>query len=135
MRIPTPAAAVAAAILAVSVAGCTSGTPGDAAGAKVIRNLLAKKGVNAQVVSFRKTQGKEVHNGGGDAFEFQYEAEFAFPEGYDAKCVDEKERGACAYLGIAADQAFKKGEVFKTEGTLTFVRKDKSWLAEDNNAY
>lgn len=124
-----------AGLAAAMLAGCTGGTPGDAAGAKVLRNLLAKAQVNAQLVSFKKTQGREVHNGGGDAFEYWYEAEVSFPDGYDAKCAEEKVRGQCAYLGLGSDQSFKKGEVLKTEGTLNFVKNDKGWLAEDENTY
>jgi hypothetical protein len=58
-----------------------------------------------------------------------------FPEAYEAVCADEKERGRCAYLGLAQDQSFKKGEVLKSEGTLHFVRSDKGWIGEDQSAY
>lgn len=120
---------------ALALAACGDHQPGDATGAKVLRNLLEKNGVAAKLVSFKKVQGREVKNSGGEAYELMYEAEVQFPEGFDAKCADERERGVCAFLGLDADQNFKKSEILRSEGTLHFVRKEKSWLAEDKNAY
>lgn len=120
----------------LALASCNAGgPPGDATGAKVLRNLLDQNGVGAKIVSFKKTLGREVKNGGGEAFEFMYEAEVQFPEGYEAKCADEKLRGKCAFLGLDADQTFKKDEVLRSDGTLHFFKNDKGWLAEDKNAY
>jgi len=127
---------VLAATATIALASCNGpSTPGDAVGAKVMRTLLDQSGAGAKLVSFKKTQGREVKNGGGEAYEFMYEAEIQFPQGYEAKCVDEKERGQCAYLGLDADQTFKKNEVLKTEGTLHFVKNAKGWLAEDKQEY
>jgi len=120
---------------ALALAGCGDHQPGDATGAKVLRNLLEKNGVAAKLVSFKKVQGREVKNGGGEAYELMYEAEVQFPDGFDAKCADERERGVCAFLGLAADQNFKNSEILRSEGTLHFVKKEKNWLAEDKNAY
>jgi ADP-ribose pyrophosphatase YjhB (NUDIX family) len=122
--------------MALALAGCGEGTPpGDAAGAKVLRNLLEKTGVGAKLVSFKKTQGREVKTPNVNAYEFWYEAELQFPQDLDAKCSDEKERGKCAYLGLSADQSFKKGEILRSEGTLNFVKSEKGWVGEDNNTY
>ena len=125
-----------ATIATIALASCGGDRqPGDAAGAKVLRNLLDKNAVAAKLVSFKKTNGREVTNAGGDAYEFWYEAELQFPEGYEAKCADEKERGTCAFLGLAANQTFSKNEVLKSEGTLHFVKTGNGWLAEDKNSY
>jgi hypothetical protein len=127
---------IAIGLMAVlALGGCGDGTPGDAAGAKVLRNLLEKTHVGAKLVSFKKTQGREVKTPDVNAYEFWYEAELQFPEDLDAKCGDEKERGKCAYLGLSTDQSFKKGEVWKSEGTLNFVKTEKGWIGEDHNAY
>ncbi len=125
-----------AALAALAVASCSGARePGDATGAKVLRNLLDKNAVGAKLVSFKKTNGRQVSNAGGDAYEFWYEAELQFPDGFEAKCADEKERGTCAFLGLGADQTFAKNEVLKSEGTLHFVKKGDGWLAEDKNSY
>jgi hypothetical protein len=100
-----------AALAAVALASCGGNkTPGDAAGAKVMRNLLDKSGVNAKLVSFKTVQGREVKNAGGEAYELMFEAEVQFPQP-------------------------KANEVHKSEGTLHFVKTEKGWLAEDNAAY
>lgn len=127
-----------AALAAAFLAGCGAsgdGTPNDAAGAKVLRNLLSKYGVGAKVVSFKKTQGREQKSKEINAYELWYEAEVAFPDGYQAACSDEKARGRCTFLALTQDQAFEKGEVLKSEGTLHFVKSDKGWVGEDQNAY
>lgn len=125
-----------AAVAALALAGC-GGThePNDAIGAKVLRNLLSKQGVGAKLISFKKTEGRDIKTPSTEAYELWYEAEVQFPEDYEASCANEKERGRCAYLGIAQDQSFKKGEVHKSEGTLHFVRSEKGWVGEDQNAY
>jgi hypothetical protein len=110
--------------------------PGEAAGAKVLRNLFARAKAPAQIVSFKKTQGRAAHTPGGEVYEYWYESEILFPEGYDAKCAYEKERGVCALLGIASDQSFRKNEILKSEGSLHFAKDGKgSWTGEDNDSY
>jgi hypothetical protein len=127
---------ILAAAVALALAGCSGGAePSDAVGAKVLRNLLAKQGVNAKLISFKKTQGREVKTPTAAAYEFWYEAEVQFPEAFEASCGRETERGRCAYLGLIQDQSFQKGEVIKSEGTLHFVHSDKGWVGEDQNAY
>jgi hypothetical protein len=120
---------------ALALAGCGDHQPGDATGAKVLRNILEKNGVDAKIVSFKKTNSREVKRDNINAFELQYEAEVLFPEGFEAKCRDEKDRGKCAFLGIDEDRTFAKSEVHTSEGTLHFVKTEKGWMAEDNNAY
>jgi len=90
--------------------GACGGTrePGDAAGARVLRNLFQRSGVPANIVSFKKTQGREAHIGAQDVYEYWYESEIQFPDGYEAKCVEEKERGPCALLGIARIRRSRK---------------------------
>ncbi len=118
------------------MAACDSNRePGDAAGAKVLRNLFERSKVPAQIVSFKKTQGRAAHVGAEDVYEYWYESEVQFPEGYDAKCANEKERGSCALLGIATDQTFPKNEILKSEGSLHFTKTNKGWLGEDKNSY
>jgi hypothetical protein len=125
-----------AAIATLLLAACGgSHLPGDATSAKVLRNILQKNGVDAKIVSFKKVQGREVKRENIDAYEVMYEAEIQFPEGFEAKCRDERERGKCAFLGIDEDRTFAKSEVHTSEGTLHFVKTDKGWMAEDNNAY
>jgi hypothetical protein len=124
------------AVAAIGLAGCNGHRePNDAVGAKVLRNLLSKQGVGAKLISFKKVDGREIKTPSTEAYELWYEAEVQFPEDYEAACADEKERGRCAYLGLVQDQSFKKGEVLKSEGTLHFVRSDKGWVGEDQNAY
>ncbi|MCC3247253.1 hypothetical protein LG047_18345 [Methylocystis sp. WRRC1] len=120
---------------ALALAGCGDHMPGDATGAKVLRNILEKNGVDAKIVSFKKVNAREVKRDNVDALELMYEAEVQFPEGFEAKCRDERERGKCAFLGIDEDRTFAKSEVHTSEGTLHFVKTEKGWLAEDNNAY
>lgn len=120
---------------ALTLAGCGPHAPGDATGAKVLRNILDKNGIDAKIVSFKKTQGREVKRENVEAYELMYEAEVQFPEGFDAKCKEERERGKCAFLGIDEDRTFAKAEVHTSEGTLHFIKSDKGWVAEDNNAY
>jgi hypothetical protein len=125
-----------AAAATIALGGCSGGhEPNDAIGAKVLRNLFSKQSVGAKIVSFKKVDGREVKTPSAAAYELWYEAEVQFPEDFEAHCTDEKQRGRCAYLGLAQDQNFKKGEVLKSEGTLHFVRSDKGWLGEDQNAY
>lgn len=109
--------------------------PGDATGAKVLRNILEKNGVTAKIVSFKKVSGKELKREKIDAYEVMYEAEVQFPEGFEAKCRDERERGKCAFLGIDEDRTFAKSEIHTSEGTLHFLKTEKGWMAEDNNTY
>jgi hypothetical protein len=120
---------------ALALAGCGDHMPGDATGAKVLRNILEKNGVDAKIVSFKKVNTREVKRDKVEAFELLYEAEIQFPEGFEAKCQNEQERGKCAFLGIDEDRTFAKSEVHTSEGTLHFVKTEKGWLAEDNNAY
>jgi hypothetical protein len=122
-------------VAALALAGCGEHLPGDATGAKVLRNILEKNGVEAKIVSFKKVNAREIKRDNIDAFELLYEAEIQFPEGFEAKCRDEKERGKCAFLGIDEDRTFAKSEVHTSEGTLHFVKTEKGWMAEDNNAY
>lgn len=125
-----------AALAMLALAGCSeSREPGDATGAKVLRNLLSKQGVTAKLLSFKKTQGRDLKTPSAEAYELWYEAEVQFPEGYEANCAEEKERGRCAYLSLTHDQSFKKGEVWKSEGTLHFLKSQKGWMGEDQNAY
>jgi hypothetical protein len=132
-----PMMKIAVALAAVfALAGCGgSREPGDAAGARVLRNLFERSGVPAHIVSFKKTQGREAHIGSEDVYQYWYESEIQFPDGYDAKCANEKDRGPCALLGIAADQTFQKNEILKSEGSLHFSKTEKGWAAEDKNAY
>lgn len=125
-----------AALALMALAGCGgSREPNDAIGAKVLRNLLSKQGVAAKLISFKKTQGRDHKTPDAEAYELWYEAEVQFPEGYNANCSQETTRGRCAYLSLTQDQSFKKGEVWKSEGTLHFVKSDKGWVGEDQNAY
>jgi hypothetical protein len=119
----------------IALASCGDHEPGDATGGKVLRNLLEGNGVAGKLVSFKKVQGREMKRGDVDAFELMYEAEIQFPEGLDAKCADEKERGKCAYLGLDVDQSFAKNEVLTSEGTLHFLKTEKGWMGEDKKAY
>ena len=48
----------------LSLAGCGDHLPGDATGAKVLRNILEKNGVAAKIVSFKKN----ANQGGGEIF-------------------------------------------------------------------
>lgn len=120
---------------AIALAGCGDHQPGDATGAKVLRNILEKNGVDAKIVSFKKVNARDVKRDKVEAFELLYEAEIQFPEGFEAKCRDERERGKCAFLGIDEDRTFAKSEVHTSEGTLHFVKTEKGWMAEDNNVY
>lgn len=122
-------------VAALALAGCGDHQPGDATGAKVLRNILEKNGVGAKIVSFKKVNTREVNHDKVDAFELMYEAEIQFPEGFEAKCREERERGKCAFLGLDEDRTFAKAEVHTSEGTLHFVKTDKGWMAEDNNVY
>ncbi|WP_255609574.1 hypothetical protein [Methylosinus sp. Sm6] len=125
-----------AAAATIALGACSGGRqPNDAIGAKVLRNLLSSQGVGAKLISFKKVDGRDVKTPSAEAYELWYEAELQFPEDYDARCADEKQRGRCAYLGLLQDQSFKKGEVLRSEGTLHFVRSDKGWVGEDQNAY
>lgn len=120
---------------AMTLAGCGDHQPGDATGAKVLRNVLEKSGVDAKIVSFKKVNAREVKRDKVEAFELMYEAEIQFPEGFEAKCREEHDRGKCAFLGIDEDRTFAKSEVHTSEGTLHFIKTDKGWMGEDNNAY
>jgi len=125
--------ALAATVLLAACGG--DHEPGDAAGAKVLRNLFERSSVPARIVSFKKTQGRAAHIGTEDVYQYWYESEVQFPDGYEAKCANEKERGPCALLGIAVDQTFQKNEILKSEGSLHFSKTEKGWAAEDKNAY
>ena len=122
---------------AACLSACSGGSePGDATGAKVLRNLLERAKVPAKLVSFKKTNGRGAHIGNTDVYEYWYEAEVQFPEGYEAKCADEKERGPCNALGLAADRSFQKNEILRSEGTLHFTGTEKgAWIAEDGQTY
>jgi hypothetical protein len=132
-----PMMKIALALAAVFALAACGGSRelGDAAGARVLRNLFERSGVPAHIVSFKKTQGREAHIGSEDVYQYWYESEIQFPDGYDAKCANEKDRGPCALLGIAADQTFQKNEILKSEGSLHFSKTEKGWAAEDKNAY
>ena len=125
-----------AALVLAFLAGCSGvGEPNDAIGAKVLRNMFARAKVPANIVSFKKTMGRAAKAGSNEVYEYWYESEIQFPKGYDAKCADEKERGACALLGILHDQSFKDNETLRSEGALQFIKSEKGWSAEDGNAY
>lgn len=126
------------ALLSAAVLSACSGSrePGDAAGAKVLRNLFERASVPAKIVSFKKTQGRAAHIGSDDVYEYWYESEVQFPEGYEAKCADEKERGLCALLGLVNDRTFVKNEILRSEGSLHFSKTQKgAWSAEDGKEY
>ena len=38
-------------------------------------------------------------------------------------------------LGLAADQAFQKNEILRSEGSLHFSKSEKGWTGEDKNTY
>jgi hypothetical protein len=121
---------------AIGLAGCTGDRePSEAAGAKVLRNLLSKEGLAVKVTSFKTLKARGVKTQGAEAFEIWYAAEFEFPEPFEASCVNEVKRGRCTYLGLIDDKSFKKGEMHASEGTLHFVRSDKGWVGEDQNVY
>ena len=61
-----------AAVFALAACG-GSREPGDAAGARVLRNLFQRSGVPANIVSFKKTQGREAHIGTQNVYEYWYE--------------------------------------------------------------
>jgi hypothetical protein len=123
-------------VAATCLSACSGGEPGDAAGAKVLRNLLERSKVPAKLVSFKKTNGRGARIGNTDVYEYQYEAEVQFPEGFDAKCADEKERGPCAALGLASDRSFPKNEILRSEGMLHFSGTEKGgWIGEDGQTY
>ncbi len=123
-------------VAAACLSACSGGEPGDAAGAKVMRNLLERSKVPAKLVSFKKTTGRGAHIGNTDVYEYQYEAEVQFPESFEARCADEKERGPCAALGLANDQTFRKNEILKSEGMLHFTGTEKGgWIGEDGQTY
>jgi hypothetical protein len=127
---------VAAVSLILALGACGGPKePNDAVGAKVLRNMFERAAVPARIVSFKKTQGRAAHVGTEDVYEYWYESEIQFPDGFEAKCANEKERGACALLGLAADQSFQKNEILKSEGSLHFSRNDKGWAAEDKTTY
>ncbi len=128
-------ALIGALACAFALSGCGEHLPGDATGAKVLRTILEKGGVKAQIVSFKKVNGRDVQRDTVKAYELMYESEILFPDGFEAKCADEKERGTCAILGIDDDRNFAKGQVHTGEGTLHFVKSDKGWMAEDGNTY
>ncbi len=131
-----PITKIAAAAMTIMLTAC-GGTrePTDAIGAKVLRNMFEHASVPARIVSFKKTQGRAAHVGGEDVYEYWYESEIQFPDGYEAKCANEKERGACALLGLAADQSFQKNEILRSEGSLHFSKTEKGWAGEDKNTY
>lgn len=122
-----------AGVLALSA--CSPSEPNDAAGLKVLRNIFERAHVPANIVSFKKTMGRAATTREGEVYEYWYESEVQFPDGYDAKCAEEKERGACALLGVVTDQSFKKNEVVKSEGSLHFSKTEKGWVGEDKNSY
>ena len=131
--LPKYALALMAALL---LCGCGADRePSDAVGAKVLRNLFERAKVPAQIVSFKKTQGRAAHVADADVYEYWYESEIQFPEGFDASCAHEKDRGPCALLGIASDQTFKKNEILRSEGSLHFTKSAKGWTGEDSNSY
>ena len=53
----------------IALAGCGDHQPGDATGAKVLRNIFEKNGVDAKIVSFKKVNAREVKRDKIDAFE------------------------------------------------------------------
>ena len=126
--------ALAAAALTL-LAGCGASEPNDAAGLKVLRTIFERAHVPANIISFKKTMGRAATTRDGDVYEYWYESEVQFPEGFEAKCADEKERGACALLGVVSDQSFKKNEILRSEGSLHFAKSEKGWVGEDNNTY
>jgi hypothetical protein len=129
---------VRAALLAAvtALAGCGGvREPNDAAGLKVLRTLFERAHVPANIISFKKTMGRAAATRDGEVYEYWYESDIQFPEGYEAKCAEEKERGACALLGVVTDQNYKKNEVLRSEGSLHFAKSDKGWVGEDKNAY
>ena len=96
------------------------------------------KGITAASIGrLLKARGLKVGNlGDTDVYEFQYEAELQFPDGYEAKCSDEKERGPCAALGLATDRTFQKNEIWRGEGMLHFSGTQKGgWVGEDGQTY
>lgn len=126
-------ALAAAGLLALSA--CSPSEPGDAAGLKVLRNVFERAHVPVNIVSFKKIMGRAAMTHDGEVYEYWYESDVQFPDGYEAKCGAEKERGACALLGVASDRSFKKNEIVKSEGSLHFAKTEKGWVGEDKNAY
>lgn len=120
----------------IALAGCGDVTPGEATGAKVLGNLLEKAGVKGEVASFKKTSGRYIARGEVEAYELLYQADIKFPNGLDEKCVDPHERGKCAFLGLDEDRKFAKSDsLITSEGALHFIKTEKGWVGEDNNAY
>jgi hypothetical protein len=128
-------ARVKVALLAAALTGCGASEPNDAAGMKVLKNMFDRLHVPVNIVSFKKTMGRATPTRAGEVYEYWYESDVQFPEGFEARCAEERERGACALLGVVADQNFKKNEVLRSEGSLHFAKSDKGWVGEDKNAY
>jgi len=127
---------VALAAALASLVGCGGASePNDATGLKVLRTMFERAHVPAKIISFKKTMGRAAKTPDGEVYEYWYESDVQFPEGFEAKCAGEKERGACALLGVISDQTFKKNEVLKSEGSLHFAKSEKGWVGEDDNAY
>ena len=99
--------------------------------------MAKKKKADAAQQPRKQSENKRAaKTPGGDVYEYWYESEIAFPEGYDAKCADEKERGPCNALGLASDRSFQKNEILKSEGTLHFSGTEKGgWTGEDGQTY
>jgi hypothetical protein len=120
----------------VSLSGCGQSEPNDAAGLNVLRTMFERAHVPAKILSFKKTMGRAAKTPGGDVYEYWYESDIQFPEGFEARCAEEKERGgACSLLGVVSDQTFRKNEVLRSEGSLHFAKSEKGWVGEDNNTY
>ncbi|HYA81382.1 MAG TPA: hypothetical protein VED87_10665 [Methylocystis sp.] len=119
----------------VSLSGCGPSEPNDAAGLNVLRTMFERAHVPVKILSFKKTMGRSAKTPSGDVYEYWYESDVQFPQGFEAKCADEKERGACALLGVVSDQTFGKNEVVRSEGSLHFAKSEKGWVGEDDNTY
>jgi len=57
-----------------------------------------------------------------------------FPDGYDAKCAEEKERPLRAARNRRGSDV-PENEILKSEGSLHFSKTGKGWAAEDKNDY
>jgi len=78
----------------------------------------------------QKTQGRAAHIGDSDVYDIGTNPKIQFPEGYEAKCAYEKERGACALLGLAADQAFQKERNPQKRGVAAFSKSERAGRAK-----
>ena len=113
----------------------SSSVPSEADARIVFQNQLGKafKDGIVRIIYFRKVNGQSRELMGVKFYNFEYEAEIEYPNGFNMECKSKK--GEFTGWSCFMKEVHDKGEKVKRNSEITFERTEKGWKGPDNNIY